>query len=106
MTDRRAAVADFDIADRQLAGLNAVQKVLMVVRADVELVVGLFERLLDEIFGVALDLAAIDKDRAFAADKRYADRTILLALADNQNHSICVGVRDTTALRDLVVPLW
>ena len=77
---------DLDVADRQLAGLDAVQKVLVMILADVQLHVVLFESLLDEVFGSARDLAAIDEDGSFGTDKRHAARAILFTLADDHFH--------------------
>lgn len=106
MTNRRGAMANLDIADRQLAGLQTVQEVLMVIRADIEPLVTVGHRLFDDLFGRALDLAAIDEDRPFTADERHSAGAILLTLADDQDDSIGIGVSDSARLRDFVVLLW
>ena len=87
VTDGCRAMPDLDIADRQLAGLDAVQEVLVMVLADVQLHFVLFESLLDEVFRSTRDLAAIDEDRSFGTDKRHAARAILFPLADDHFHA-------------------
>src|SRR5262245_24937999 len=99
VADRRRAVADFDVADRRLPALDAVQPVAVVVAAGVQPHVLVGQRLLQNLRRVRRDLAPVDVDRALLADER---RAAGLVVAADHLHAVGVGVNHFHPLRHLV----
>ena len=75
-------MADRDIANRQLARMNAVEPIAVVILAFVQMHVGIGERLVAEFPGFTSRTSRLTMDRAVRALER---RAALLALSANQS---------------------
>src|SRR5439155_10557918 len=96
MADGRGTMADLDVANRQLAAFDALQPVLMMILAHVEMHVFLGERLFDQIFRGGFQIAAIDVDDSLFP---FEARAHLVVLSANHGHAIGVLISD-------FAPLW
>src|SRR5690606_20627119 len=83
VADGGRTVADLHVADRQLSRFDAVKKIAVVAFAFVQVYVAVGERLFDDLFRRAHQLAAVDFDAALFADERGAAGDVFLALAND-----------------------